>query len=235
MKLLRLLFQPHFRAPVLALLFASCVCVALLAARIVVDGTGRYVFLVWNLFLAWVPLVFALLLCEQHTLGRQKRWRLAGWGLTWLLFFPNAPYIFTDLTHLQIRLHSHYWTDMMLILSCAMTRMMVGFVSLYIVQSVVADRFGRLAGWLFITSVAGFTGIGVFVGRFLRYNTWDVLCHPIELCQLAGNWLADPFASGRPYIFSTMFAVFMFTAYLMFYMLTKLPPAEQITRGIEPR
>jgi uncharacterized membrane protein len=230
MKLFRLMFRPHLAAPVLALLFASGVCLALLAARIALDGTGRYLFLVWNLFLAWLPLIFALLLCEQHVQGRQKRWRLAAWGLTWLLFFPNAPYIFTDLTHLQIRLHSHYWTDMLLILSCALTGMMLGFVSLYIVQSVVADRLGKTTGWLFTASVAGFTGIGVFVGRFLRYNTWDVLIHPLELCQQAGDWLANPFADTRPYIFSTMFAVFMFTAYLMFYTLTKLPPAERITQ-----
>src|SRR5450756_1091451 len=150
MKLFRLLFKPDLATPVLAMMFASTVCLALVATRMILDGSLHYAFLAWNLFLAWLPLIFALLLCEQHVQGRQRRWRLAGWGLTWLLFFPNAPYIFTDLTHLTNRFYGHYWTNMMLILSCALTGLMLGFVSLYIVQSVVADRYGRVTGWLFI-------------------------------------------------------------------------------------
>ena len=145
MKLLRLLFKPELATPVLALMFASAVCVTLVTTRIVLDHNFRYAFLGWNLFLAWLPLIFALLLCEQHVQGGRRRGRLAAWGLTWLLFFPNAPYIFTDLMHLTNRFFPHYWTDMLMILSCALTGLMLGFVSLYIVQSVVADRYGLIA------------------------------------------------------------------------------------------
>jgi len=228
MKLFRLLFKPDLATPVLALMFASAVCVALVSIRVILDGNLRYAFLVWNLLLAWLPLIFALLLCEHHVQGGRRRWRLAGWGVTWLLFFPNAPYIFTDLTHLTNRFYPHYWTNMLLILSCALTGLMLGFVSLYIVQSVVADRFGRLTGWLFIAGVTGLSGVGVFMGRFLRLNSWDVLWRPLYMFQSAGDWAADPFNDVRPFIFSTLFAVFLFIAYLMFYALTKLPPAERI-------
>jgi len=230
MKLFRLLFKPDLAAPVLALMFASAVCVVLVVTRVIVAADITHLFLVWNLLLAWLPLIFALQVCEQHVQGGRRRWRLAAWGATWLLFFPNAPYIFTDLTHLTSKFRGHYWVDMMLILSCALTGLMLGFVSLYLVQSVVAARCGRGMGWLFILGVAGLSGVGVFMGRFLRWNSWDVVWRPWTMFQRAGAWLSDPFSDARPYVFSAVFAVFLFIAYLMFYALTKLPPAERIAR-----
>ncbi|HEV2691445.1 MAG TPA: DUF1361 domain-containing protein [Verrucomicrobiae bacterium] len=228
MKLFRLLFKPGLVAPAMALMFATAVCVALVSTRCVLEGSTRYAFLAWNLFLAWLPLFFALLLCEQHVQGRQRRWRLAGWGVTWLLFFPNAPYICTDLTHLTSRYFPHYWTSLLVILSCALTGLMVGFVSLYIVQSVVTERYGKVKGWLFTIGVMGLSGVGVFIGRFLRYNSWDVVWRPVAMAHSAASWMTDPFGDARPYVFSLLFAVFLSIAYVMFYTFTKLPAFDRI-------
>jgi uncharacterized membrane protein len=144
-------------------------------------------------------------------------------GVAWLLFFPNAPYIFTDLVHLTTKFHGHFWADMVVILLCALTGLVLGFVSLFLVQSVVADRFGRAASWLFIAVVAGLSGVGVFIGRFLRLNSWDVLLRPGKFYHHVNHWTSDPFASAMPYVFPALFAVFLFIVYLMFYALTRLP------------
>lgn len=223
MRLFRLLFQRELIVPTLALIIASSVCVALVLARIVLVGNVGCAFLVWNLFLAWLPLVFALLIRERCAQGERRIRKLAGLGAAWLLFFPNAPYIFTDLVHLTSKFRGHFWADLVLILSCALTGLMLGFVSLYVLHSVVVERFGRVAGWLFIAGVAGLSGIGVFIGRFLRLNSWDVFFRPEEFYQHAGNWAAAPFADVTPYVFPALFAVFLFIAYLMFYGLTRLP------------
>jgi uncharacterized membrane protein len=227
MKLLNLIFQRETIAPVLTLTFASGVCMALVFARIVTVGNIGYTFLIWNLFLAWLPLIFAQLLRERYVNGERRGWRLIGLGAAWLLFFPNAPYIFTDLVHLTTKFHGHFWADMVVILLCALTGLMLGFVSLYLMQSVIADRFGRVAGWLFIAGVAGLSGIGVFIGRFLRLNSWDVFLRPEKFYQHADNWMAAPFADATPYVFPPLFAVFLFIVYLMFYALTRLPPQIQ--------
>ena len=224
MKLLNLIFKRETIVPVLTLAFASGVCVALVLARIVTAGNIGYAFLVWNLFLAWLPLIFAQLLRERYVNGERRGWRLLGLGAAWLLFFPNAPYIFTDLVHLTTKFHGHYWADMVVILLCALTGLVLGFVSLFLVQSVVADRFGRAASWLFIAVVAGLSGVGVFIGRFLRLNSWDVLLQPGEFYRHVNHWTADPFGSAMPYVFPALFAVFLFIVYLMFYALTRLPP-----------
>jgi len=230
---LKLAFRPETAMPVIALSLASGVCFALVSARILYTGHVRYGFLIWNLFLAWLPLMFALLACEQYRLcpGR-KNWRFLGWTAAWLLFFPNAPYIFTDLIHLTRGYFAHFWVDMVLILSCAMTGLVLGFLSLFLMQNVVTRIFGRAASWVFIAGVAGLSGIGMYVGRFLRLNSWDVLVKPLAIPRGIGHLASNPAGHFGSVALVVLFATFLFIAYLMLYALTHLRvPA---TAAIEP-
>ena len=214
--------------PLLALTFASAASVALVGARIIATGNLRYSFLVWNLFLAWLPLIFALLACGKFHHASGRDWRFLGLAGAWLLFFPNAPYIFTDLIHLTTRFHGHFWVDLMLILLCALTGLVLGFVSLYLMQSVVARMLGRPASWLFIAAVAALSGFGIYLGRFMRFNSWDVLFRPVQLYQGIGNWVAAPLANANTLAFPVLFGTFLFIAYLMLYALTHLQPARPL-------
>jgi uncharacterized membrane protein len=231
MKLLKLAFKRETAMPVLALTFASAASVALVLARIIATGNLRYSFLVWNLLLAWLPLLFALLACESYQNAPARNWRFFGLGGAWLLFFPNAPYILTDLTHLTTRYYGlygqygHFWVDLMLILLCALTGLVLGFVSLYLMQSVVARMLGRPASWLFIATVAALSGFGIYLGRFMRFNSWDVFCRPVQLYRGIGNWVADPLANANSLMFPVLFGAFLFVSYLMLYALTHLRPA----------
>src|SRR6266446_6329082 len=155
MKLLKLAFRCETAMPMLTLTFASAVSVGLVLARIIWSGNLRLGFLVWNLFLAWLPVIFALLACEKYRVGCGRNWRFLGLTGAWLLFFPNAPYIFTDLIHLTTRFYPHFWADLILILICALTGLVLGFVSLYLMQSAVARMAGRVASWCFVGVVAG--------------------------------------------------------------------------------
>ena len=211
-----------------ALTFASAACVALVFARILSTGNPRYAFLVWNLFLAWLPLVFALLACENYRTASARNWRFASLAGAWLLFFPNAPYIFTDLIHVTTHFHAHIWVDLTLILLCALTGLVLGFVSLYLMQSVVERLFGRPASWLFIVAVAGLSGFGIYLGRFMRFNSWDVLFRPLQLYHGIGNWVADPLVDLKSRALPVLFAVFLFITYLMLYGLTHLQPARTL-------
>ncbi len=225
MKLVRLAFRRETAKPMLAVIFASAASVALVLGRIAWTGNIRYGFLVWNLFLAWLPLLLALLACEEFNAGSRRHWRFYGLGAAWLLFFPNAPYIFTDLIHLTTRFYGHFWVDLMLILLCALTGLVLGFMSLFLMQAVVARMLGRLASWLFIAGVAGLSSFGIYLGRFLRFNSWDVVFKPLALYHGIGRWVADPLAHPNSYAFPALFAIFLFIAYLMLYALTHLQPA----------
>jgi uncharacterized membrane protein len=225
MKLLKLAFKRETAMPMLALTLASATCVALVCARVLWTGNLRYSFLIWNLFLAWLPLGFALLACEKFQPASARSWRFLSLAGAWLLFFPNAPYIFTDLIHLFIGFHTHFWVDLTLILLCALTGLVLGFVSLYLMQSVVEQMLGRAASWLFIAAVAALSGFGIYLGRFLRFNSWDVVFKPWQVYQGIGHWVADPLANSNSLAFPVLFGTFLFIAYLMLYALTHLQPA----------
>src|SRR3954462_1674436 len=206
MKLIKLAFKPETAVPMLALTFASAISVALVFARVLWTGHIRYAGLIWNLFLAWMPLVFALLAAEKYQTGPARNWRFLGLTTAWLLFFPNAPYIFTDVIHLNTSYFAHFWVDLMLVLLCALTGMVLGFLSLYLMQSLVAHRYGQLASWAFIAAVAGLSGFGICLGRFLRFNSWDVLVRPVKLYHGIGTLVADPFHASTlafPVLFAT--------------------------------
>jgi uncharacterized membrane protein len=235
MILLKLAFKRETAMPMLALTFSSAVSVALVAARIVWTGKLYYSFLIWNLFLAWLPMLFALLACEKYQRSSGRDWQFLGLAGAWLLFFPNAPYIFTDLIHLTTRFYSHFWVDLTLILLCALTGLVLGFVSLYLMQSVVERMLGRLASWLFIAAVAALSGFGIYLGRFMRFNSWDILFRPIQLYRRIGNWATDPSAHANSLAFPILFAAFLFIAYLMLYALTHLQPAGPLPLPQQPQ
>jgi uncharacterized membrane protein len=228
MKILRLLFKRETAAPMLALSFASAVAISLVIARTLWTGHLNYAFLIWNLFLAWLPLVFAFLASEQYGKGG-SRWRFFAAAGAWLIFFPNAPYILTDLIHLTSGFLRPFWVDLSLILLCAFTGLVLGFVSLYQMQSVVARMFSPFTSWIFIAGVTGLTGLGIYIGRFLRFNSWDILVRPLKLYHRLDSWAADPHPVSL--VFPILFAVFLFLTYLILYALTHLSPAKLVVEN----
>jgi uncharacterized membrane protein len=229
MHILKLMFRRETLAPMAALIFASLVSVGLVMARAAFTGNIRYSFLVWNLFLAWLPLVFAVLArdCFRRD-GAAERLGGKFWGLSafWLLFLPNSYYIFTDLIHLTNRYHFNFWVDLTVILSCALTGLVLGFVSLFLMQAIVVRRRGRVVGWIFVAASAGLSSFGIYLGRFLRFNSWDVLAQPGKLYQGISSFATG---QGEPHHFAflALFALFLFIAYVMLYALTHLPAGMQ--------
>jgi len=233
MKLLKLLYRRDTAAPIYALTFASVAGAALVLTRVLWTHNLRYGFLVWNLLLAWLPLVFAMLARELDQRGERRNWRFVSLAAAWLLFFPNAPYIFTDVVHLLYSFSQHFWVDLSLILLFALTGLVLGFVSLYFMQAVVARMLGRVTGWLFVAGVAGLGSFGAYLGRFLRFNSWDVLAKPLALYRGIGTSVVNPGQHSSGIAFIALFATFLFLAYVMLYALTHLPkplPLEQTTR-----
>jgi uncharacterized membrane protein len=166
-------------------------CAALLALRMERTGTMRFGFLVWNLFLAFVPLVASSLLAIADR-RRSSILVQGGWFALWLVFLPNAPYLLTDLIHLRHRPPVPLWYDLALILSYALTGLLLGYTSLAIVQRIVARRFGNATGWLVAIASMGLSGFGIYLGRFLRWNSWEVLTRPAPLFAFIADCLLNP-------------------------------------------
>lgn len=234
MRLLKLFLKPETFAPVMAMALATVissvlVVIQVLAAETLRTGLQRHAYLIWNLCLAWVPLIFALLTCEQVRTGNGRNWRLFGFAGAWLVFFPNAPYIFTDLVHISAATSRHYWADLAMILACALTGLLLWFVSLYLMQGLVARRFGGRVGWGFVTLMAGLTSFGIFLGRFHRFNSWDVVTKPSEVYAGISSWATTAKSYQPTVTFPLVFTVFLFISYLMLYALTHLSPPRLAT------
>ena len=144
--------------------------------------TGTFLFLVWNLFLAWMPYWLALALDFATRIKPNLSAYFTGFLLvTWLLFFPNAPYIITDLLHLKDREVVPHWFDLMLIVSFAWTGLMLGYCSLFEIQHFLEQRYKRWVVWMLVCGAIWIAGFGVYMGRFQRWNSWDALTHPFAV------------------------------------------------------
>jgi uncharacterized membrane protein len=209
----------RLRRALLMLALASAFCGALALTRAGITGRAALLFLGWNLLLAWVPLVVSVVIASRRAPSRAGTFAL---GAVWLAFFPNAPYLVTDLIHLRAHGVVLHLYDAMMVFAFAMTGLCIAFLSLWLIHRLVERRAGRAAGWLFVAAVAGLSGFGVFLGRFPRWNSWDIVTRPGELFATlalhAQDPLSHPRAIGMTLMMGTLFAI----AYLMLYALTLL-------------
>lgn len=173
-------------------------CVTLAVLRVERSASLAYVFLVWNLWLAWIPWLAGQAF-RAASRRRASAVRQLGWFVLWMLFLPNAPYITTDLLHLRPRPFVPLWYDLALLLSCAGTGLLLGYLSLLEVQAAVEERFGRVKGWGVAAVSLFLSGFGIYLGRFRRWNSWDVLTDPAGLVHDIAERLLDPAAHSRTY------------------------------------
>jgi uncharacterized membrane protein len=199
-------------AVVASLALASVGCCGLVLVRNVHTGNVNFRYLIWNLFLAWIPFVLAILLYD----GQRRRMRAPGLallGALWLVFFPNAPYIVTDFVHLSRDPLSPLWYDALTIGAFAATGLLLGLGSLYLVQS--AAR--RELGWLVVGAALVLGSVGIYLGRFVRLNSWDFFINPHYVAYLVRLRLADPL--GNPKLIAVVLATsaLLGAAYLLVY------------------
>jgi len=205
------------RAVLVTVLVAASALVALgVAVRVVVVHSLDSTNLVWNLVLAWVPFVVALVLYDGVRRGARTG-TLVALGAAWLVFLPNAPYIVTDFKWLGEYAGGARPYDAVLIGTAAAIGLVLGFVSVYLVQVVVARRVGHVAGWALAWVALVLSGVGVYLGRFQRWNSWDILTEPTKVVGQLLSAALDPLAHGRPIALSTAFAVTWCLGYALFY------------------
>lgn len=150
-------------------------CLVLWAGRSHRTQSDQYFYFVYNLGLAVIPLFLSLLISVFRS-----KWLLAPLGLLWLVFFPNAPYLLTDLIHLRPRSDAPFWFDWMFMISFAAAGYLIGCFSLLLVHWKLASWWGNAKAWLVVLPVWFLTSFGIYLGRFPRWNSWDIATRPAE-------------------------------------------------------
>lgn len=183
----------------------------LVAFRIIATQRVFYGFLIFNLILAVVPFLISFVLLASPRVYNNKFLLLLGTA-GWLLFLPNAPYIITDFLHFKKESAMPEWFDVLMLASFSCSGLAFGFTSLATMQQLWIYRFGKKVAAAFIFAGCLLSGLGVYIGRFLRYNSWDMLHKPFELLADMSPLLFELKAIG----FSIGYGVFFFLVYRIF-------------------
>ncbi|WP_052736970.1 DUF1361 domain-containing protein [Paenibacillus algorifonticola] len=200
-----------------------------------VTGREIYLFLDWDVFLAWVPLGLSLIieLAAFYLKKMQtavKMLILLPLGLVWLLFYPNAAYLITDMLHPFMRVQAdggghfvqtmEFWQHLFIFLTAASVGVLLSVVSLYSLHQLVRQAFGIVTGWLFAVVILLLSSFGIYIGRFVRWNTWDVWARPHvvfgQLYEIVTN------AKAELLLIPFTLSIFAFTLffYVVFYAFT---------------
>jgi len=218
---LRASFSDRRIAVVASLAGLSLFVVGMLAVRMLYTGTSVHGWLAWNLFLAWVPFLLALLLYERARAGAS--WRvLVPLGLLWLAFFPNAPYLITDLKHLGHGAQVPVLYDVLLLSAAAWLGLLLGLSSLFLVHAIARRLVGALDAWALVVAVLALSSFGIYLGRVQRWNSWDLVLHPASIGDQIGSGLLHPLSHPRPIGLTVLFTSFLLVSYLALYSFARL-------------
>jgi len=185
----------------------------LLAARIFITGDWTYLFLVWNLFLAFIPFAITQWLSRSNNYA-QRKMKTVIVLFIWLLFIPNSFYILTDLFHLDKFESAPKWFDLLLLFSFAWNGIVLGIVSIRRTEIILENVTGRSFSLFIIFIVMWLNAFGIYIGRYLRFNSWDILTQPFSLFKEMFEVLFHPLRNKMEWGMIAVYAVFMTMLYI---------------------
>jgi len=200
--------KQQFGVVCLSLLWST----ALLVYRMTIESDWLERGLLWNLFLAAIPLFWSAAFAWAN--DRSNRPLAAAFFMLWLIFFPNAPYLLTDLIHLITRAGPQQWFVLAILISCAGTGTLLGYLSLLRIHSEVDKVFNKTAGWLVAGGSLLLSGFGIYVGRFLRWNSWNAFTSPLDVAKDVVHQLLHPGSHPHPILVTVIVGTGLLIGYL---------------------
>ncbi|MCL2130879.1 MAG: DUF1361 domain-containing protein [Lentimicrobiaceae bacterium] len=183
--------------------------------RAAYSDTKTFLFLNWNLFLATIPWLLSSFAVIRPSIQKKKTVTFLLLG-TWLLFFPNAPYILTDLFHLRQNFSMPIWFDLVLILSFAWTGLLFGFLSLWDIERMLSKSINPKIVKCISLILLFLGSFGIYLGRYLRWNSWDIIKEPFRLFYDIGDRIINPFEHPRTWGMTLFMGLFLNIIYWSF-------------------
>ena len=207
------IFFPLFSLTVLSIL--------ILAIRLKITHSFFYLFLVWNLFLTMIPFCISTYIKTIKQIKKPKLYFLLS---VWLLFLPNAPYLLTDFIHLRLSPTEWLGFDCLMITVFAVTGLAFYVVSIKEMKQLLLEHFNQKIVLKFMVILPFVVGFGMYIGRVLRWNSWDILHNPFVLFKDIFEIIANPIDNMEAWAFTILFGLFLkftfwcFEKYLFDYM-----------------
>jgi uncharacterized membrane protein len=210
-----------FRLFVTALAGLSLLSVGFFVVGSMVSQSFADWYLVWNLFLAWIPLCFSYALIRLLRRQPWSSWGCIGLSLAWLLFLPNSFYMVSDFIHLQDTIRGNVLFDSLLFTLFILNGLILGYTSLYLVQHELRKRVSALQTSMFVGAVLFSCSFAIYLGRDLRWNSWDVLVSPAGILFDISERIVRPLAHPQAFSVTLMFFVFLAGLYWVVWKLVK--------------
>lgn len=205
----------------LYLAFLSMICCGLLILRVEYTGSRYYTFMIWNLFLSSIPWMISTALRTMPLL-RKSRLLICLFFCVWLLFFPNAPYILTDLFHLSNKNGAPIWYDLLMLLTFALTGLLFGFMSLWDIEVLMTMVINKTAVEILMSLLLFVCAFGIYLGRYLRWNSWDIISSPLGLAKDIAIRILNPGMFPGAWGMTLMYGAFLNIAYISFRKVRKM-------------
>jgi uncharacterized membrane protein len=184
------------------------------------NHSREFWYLIWNLFLAWLPLVFVLVLRVVIKYWGWSSWLGIALSLAWLAFLPNSFYMVSDFIHLQDYERVNIVFDAVMFSSFVLTGLLLGYTSLYLVHMELLKRLKKLSAWSWISIVVLISSFAIYLGRDLRMNSWDILTSPSGILFDISDPIANPGAHGLAFTTTLTFFAFLMSLYVVVWQLT---------------
>lgn len=204
------------RETIIYLGMLSLYCIALLTGRMILTQSINYIFLGFNLLLAWIPL---WLICDVSIGGSKTK--LIVMLIGWLLFFPNAPYLITDLIHLKARNDFPVWYDAIMLFAFAYAGLLTGLYSMIVLFNYLQNILSKSVSFTLVFLLSFLSAYGVYMGRFLRWNSWDILFSPQQILFDFMHRVLHPGQHVRTYAVTLLIGTLLMLSFRVFESLTK--------------
>lgn len=191
----------------------SALCLSLLVGRLIISGTSRYIFIPGNLALAWLALLFAWLLVKELKTQKWLRWQNIALTVLWLIFLPNTWYVLTDFLHVYATGEISELYDIVMMSTLVMSGFILGFTSLYLVHQELRKRLSEQKSAVLVGLVILLASFGIYLGRVLRWNTWDVITNPSGIILNVSDRIIDPFGHPRAFNVTALLFVLICSVY----------------------
>jgi len=199
----------------MSLIGLSAVSIVLFFAGALANHSLEFSYLIWNLILAWVPLVLVLLLLQSLKVRLWSDWLSLLLTIVWLLMLPNSFYMISDFMHVQDVVRNDLLYDVVMFTSFIIAGVLLGFSSLYMVHVELRKRITARSANICISVILLLCSYAIYLGRDLRWNSWDVLTNPAGVLFDVSDHIINPMQSGAMYTTTVSFFILLGSLYIV--------------------
>lgn len=205
----------RFRHVIYGLLLTNAVSVGLFMLRLIGADNFRYWFMLWNLLLAWVAPLIAWWLVRRLRKTKWRTWQNILLTIIWLGFLPNSFYMVSDLIHVHQTGEISIYFDAVLFASFIFNGFIAGYLGTFLLHREALRRLAPLRAHALVVAVFALCGYAIYLGRVLRWNTWDAILQPAALLFDVSDNILNPLGHPQAFVVTLSFTLLISAFYFL--------------------